>query len=950
MVIRHSEFFKNIKKLPPPGTKEYEDLVNWEIKKITEGVTFAGVFIPGWLYWHTNHWHITVDAPDGSRVTSRPELRDNEWIRAEALEKCRLEGKAYFEAGARQGGKALRDDQVIHTKDGLLPIKDAYIGLEIYDESGGLTKVTGVFPQGLKPCYKLTLEDHRTVYADGDHLWYVKNLDTQEVGVKKTTELLGGNYALPDNKPVEYAPEDLPHDPYFLGLYMGGGLDNPHEEIQDYLSDYAQSLGISKGELLKITPRVSIPRGSLDQRMSFLQGLMDSNGDVDDQGTIYLNKVGLDQEIMTLLRSLGIQCWEEGDRIILKTWFFVFRLGYKLDKIKIWGMVQHHTKIASIERVEDAHTTCITVDNESHLFLCQDFIVTHNSEMEASYLAMNAIIYENSQNIVVGSNDGDLSLIKAKIDFGLQKLWSGIKIPKLDKTWRGSQMRLGYKRRDGEDEVWSYIIIRNTNAGTNTEVVAGTTAKSFIIDEAAKAPFSKVYEASKPAFIGKYGMRAVPIVVCTGGSAERSEDAERVFYHPEENGFLSFTDEQTGDKTALFMSGIYRQDCKVSSNLYEFLTKERGLEFSDNQRIELSKLKMSIADKEKARKVILKNREIKKNDPDYEEYLKSIMYFPLTPRECFMSSTNSIFNTQGAEAQKLRLIQEKITGNYGFLYHSGEEIKWDSSTTKKPISSFPHKHSVDKDAPIVIWEHPIKDPPHGLYTAGVDSYRAAESDTSSSLGAVYIFKRVHNLYDEKFKNQFVASYVARPKDKDKWNNQARLLIKYYNARTLVENDEMSFIDYMINQGDARYLEPEPQYLKAFVKNSTVNRPYGIHRSAEAIRYHLHETFKKYMDTVIYQERDEQGSVIKEFTGMYQILDPMLLEEIIKYDASGEKIDNFDRIVAAELALSLGDYLNRTVNITDEPDPYIESYFNRKKKHRGLFTSKRGIFSKKPNLF
>ena len=145
-----------------------------------------------------------------------------------------------------------------------------------------------------------------------------------------------------------------------------------------------------------------------------------------------------------------------------------------------------------------------------------------------------------------------------------------------------------------------------------------------------------------------------------------------------------------------------------------------------------------------------------------------------------------------------------------------------------------------------------------MYTAGVDSYRQANSADSASLGAVYIFKRVHNIHDEKYQNMFVAAYVARPEDKNKWNETARNLIKFYNARTLVENDEASFIDYMISKGDEHYLEPEPQYLKGLVANSrVVGRRYGIHRSAAVIMNHLHTTFKTYMEEVIATQRDKE---------------------------------------------------------------------------------------------
>ena len=115
--------------------------------------------------------------------------------------------------------------------------------------------------------------------------------------------------------------------------------------------------------------------------------------------------------------------------------------------------------------------------------------------MEASYFGMNAIMFQNTQNVIVCGNDNDLSLLKDKVDFGLRKLWKGLAIPRLDKTWRSNQVRLGYKTPDGDDKIWSYIIIRNAKDGHNTEVAAGTTAKSFIMDEVGKYSFSSAFKA-----------------------------------------------------------------------------------------------------------------------------------------------------------------------------------------------------------------------------------------------------------------------------------------------------------------------------------------------------------------------------------------------------------------------------------------------------------------------
>lgn len=675
MEIKTTEFFKNIKKLPPEDSEEFRQLIDWEIEKCTGGVTVNGVYISGWLYWHTNHWHIRVDKQDqwGNDIRDKalPDLRDNEWIRAEYLEKCRVEKKGYMEVGARQTGK---------------------------------------------------------------------------------------------------------------------------------------------------------------------------------------------------------------------------------------------------------------------------------SELEASFFGMNATLFKNTQNVIVCGNDNDLSLLKDKVDFGLNTLWKGISIPRLDKTWRLNQIRLGYKKPDGEDEIWSYIVIRNAKDGNNTEVAAGTTAKTFIMDEVGKFPFASTYKAAEPALKGKFGLRAIPILVGTGGAFEHGKDAENFFYNPSANTFLGVENEQTKNETAVFLSGLYRQDCKEEVTLDKWLETEKGILVPANS--ELSKIKINVANKEKARQLIESEREAAKNNPDRTLFLKQKMYYPLTVDECFLTEHQNIFDAEACKRQKARILSQERTGTPVELFHDGEKITHKFSN-KLPISNFPLKNSESKDAPVVIYEFPIENPPYGLYVAGVDSYKTGQAKYSDSLGTVYIFKRMTSISGEGYQNMIVASYSARPDKKETWEEQARLLIKYYNARTLVENDELSFIDYMIAKGDARYLEVQPEWLKEIVPNTTVRRDYGIHRSAEKIRNFLHGCAKKYMEEVVYQEKDENGSIIKETLGVTKIFDPVLLEELVQYNDE----DNFDRVVAFELAIALSMKLDPILGSIGSREKDISNTLGKHKKQNVLFANGNNLFnSRKQKLW
>jgi hypothetical protein len=562
------------------------------------------------------------------------------------------------------------------------------------------------------------------------------------------------------------------------------------------------------------------------------------------------------------------------------------------------------------------------------------------SEFEASFFGMNAIMFKNTQNVIVCGNDNDLSLLKDKVDFGLRKLWTGINIPRLDKTWRSNQVRLGYKTPDGDDQIWSYIVIRNAKDGHNTEVAAGTTAKSFIMDEIGKYLFASAFKAAEPAFKGKNGWRAIPILVGTGGAFDNGKDAENFFYNPESNNFLA-VENPDGSKSGLFLSGLFRQDCKYKTTLGDYIEKERGIVLPKES--ELFSIEMFVTDEEKALEKIQQERVSAKQHPDRTMYLKQVMYYPITVDECFLSVSDNIFDIEGAKRQKARLLAQERTGTPVILYDDGDGVKH-QFTDKLPITNFPLKMNDLKDAPVIVYEFPMEAPPYGLYVAGVDPYRQGKAKYSSSLGCVYIYKRMHSISGEKYQDMFVASYCARPDDKKVWEEQARMLIKYYNARALVENDEMSFIDYMISKNDAHYLERQPQWLREIVPNSTVNRDYGIHRSADKIRDFLHGCLKKYTEEILIEEKDENDVILSQTKGMVKIFDPVLLEEIISYN----EVDNFDRVIAAELAIALAMKLDPIYGSIGESDKRMQSLG--KKKVNKPFNSSRSIFSNKRKLF
>ena len=556
------------------------------------------------------------------------------------------------------------------------------------------------------------------------------------------------------------------------------------------------------------------------------------------------------------------------------------------------------------------------------------------SVLEASYVSHGATFDENSQNIIAGLNAADIKLITDKIDKGLNYLPEAWKWQRVEDNWK-NQVTLGIKTRGGERIPFSQILIRNLDEGNNEEAIASTKPRRLIIDEIGKGNFLRGFQAAVPGFTTPFGWGCSPILTGTGGDMKKFMDAKSLMFDVGNYNFLEYNNAKDNTRIhGLFISHKFRMEAKYESSLGAYLELPK--------KNDLHNVKMMVSDEELATKITNDNLERLKKAGDRLAYLKEKMYYPQEVDDIFLNEDSNIFDIEGAKRQKSRLLANERTGTPVVLYDDGDGIKHEF-TDKMPITNFPLKNTDMKDAPIVIYEFPVEAPPYGLYVAGVDPYRQGKAAYSTSLGAVYIYKRMHSITNEKYQDMFVASYCARPDKKETWEEQARLLIKYYNARALCENDEMSFIDYMISKNDAHYLEKQPEWLKEVVPNTTVRRDYGIHRSSEKIRDFLHGCLKKYSEETLTIEKNEQGEITKELKGMVKIFDPVLLEEMIQYNEDG----NFDRIIAAELAIALSMKLDPIIGrVGASGDIRVMSMHSKTKKNT-LFGESRGLFNNRP---
>ena len=113
---------------------------------------------------------------------------------------------------------------------GSLKVGDLVIGSD-----GKPTEVTGVFPQGKKLVYRVTMTDGASALACAEHLWAVRTASDKRrnkpLRVLQTQEMMSNlrcfhqyRYELPLlSAPVEWEFQETPLDPYSLGLLLGDG-------------------------------------------------------------------------------------------------------------------------------------------------------------------------------------------------------------------------------------------------------------------------------------------------------------------------------------------------------------------------------------------------------------------------------------------------------------------------------------------------------------------------------------------------------------------------------------------------------------------------------------------------------------------------------------------------------------------------------------------------------
>ena len=137
---------------------------------------------------------------------------------------------------------------------------------------------------------------------------------------------------------------------------------------------------LENGDIRKTYDKLLLSRKEL--RIMFLRGVMDCQGENLPDNTVYINPKDLKEQtifIESLLRSLGCYCIRNGNRIEqIRSNFDIFNIPIKSKEFIITKELLEK-KIMSIIPDGEEECQCIMVNDPTHTYITDNYIVTHNT-------------------------------------------------------------------------------------------------------------------------------------------------------------------------------------------------------------------------------------------------------------------------------------------------------------------------------------------------------------------------------------------------------------------------------------------------------------------------------------------------------------------------------------------------------------------------------------------
>lgn len=277
-------------------------------------------------------------------------------------------------------------EKIFTANRGWTTVGELELGDTLFDRFGNQCIILAMSEVEMpKQCYKVHFSNGANIVVGAEHLWVTSSLEDREQGksesVKDTqhicdTLLVNGvpNHSVFVAGALQYKERDVVLDPYYAGQL----LSECNIIIEPYLTS------------------------SIEQRLAFLQGLMDTIGEANDNGEcLLITRADFPtNDILFLIRSLGINPTVIDEHTIkFLTDLPAFRLQRKLEKQKRDNFRGTHDVyyITKVEPIEPVPCKCIGVSSPDETYLIgESLIPTHNTFA----LLLDIYRYANYKNFV----------------------------------------------------------------------------------------------------------------------------------------------------------------------------------------------------------------------------------------------------------------------------------------------------------------------------------------------------------------------------------------------------------------------------------------------------------------------------------------------------------------------------------------------------------------------
>jgi hypothetical protein len=433
----------------------------------------------------------------------------------------------------------------------------------------------------------------------------------------------------------------------------------------------------------------------------------------------------------------------------------------------------------------------------------------------------------------------------------------------------------------------------------------------FFHEEAGIAPkMDDTYGFMKPALKSGHIITGQFIAAGSVGDLDQCEPMKEYILHPEENGFYGVESTLIDKEGTIGVTGLFIPEQWSMPPYIDQYGNSKVEEALEALETEFTRMKKEL---------------------DPAAYQLTVSQQPRNIEEAFATRKVSVFPPHLVAKQMQRIQDKEYSVEYLELSRDAEGKIVDKPSRKIPIMDFPiSKKTEDKEGVICIYERPAKNPPFGMYYASVDPVGEGKTTTSESLCSIYVYKNpVEVIKDDGNgkvtstleRDGIVASWCGRFDDLNKTHERLEILIEWYNAWTVVENNVALFIQYMISKKKQRYLVPKDMilFLKDIGANRNVFQEYGWKNVGTLFKGTVLSYGIEYLKEEIDHETKPDGEIVKTIYGVERIPDIMLLKEMQAYrdGLNVDRLVTFCALIAFAKVQQSNRGVSKRVEVTKE---------------------------------